>query len=77
MILFGADLPEPGVLIYAATYITSIRGGLHELADTIAGGNSTIPLTLEAGVGLTFGEDPAVFDGNVDLTLKMTGMMLE
>lgn len=77
VILFGADLPEPGVLIYAATYITSIRGGLRELADTIAGGNSTIPLTLEAGVGLTFGEDPAVFDGNVDLTLKMTGMMLE
>jgi hypothetical protein len=77
VIVLGADLPDPGILFYAETYITSIRGGLRELADTIAGGNSTIPLTLEAGVGVKFGEEPAEFDGNVDMTLKMSGITLE
>jgi len=74
VIAFGSDLPDPGVAVGVATYITGLRGALRGLADTIAGGDSRIPLTLEAGIDMKFGVKPAVFSGSVDLTLKMTGI---
>ena len=73
---FQADPPMPGILVTGGTYLTSIRGAIKELADTIAGGSSTIPLTVEAGAGITFGQSPAVFNGQVDMVLKMTGIEL-
>ena len=33
-----------------------------------------MPLTIEAGVGITFGQAPATFDGSIDMILKMTGV---
>lgn len=74
VIAFGSDLPDPGVSVGPGTYITALRGALRELADTIAGGNSRIPLTLEAGIDMKMGVKPAVLTGDVDLTLKMTGI---
>lgn len=73
VIAFGTDLPDPGILVYIATYISGIRGAIRELADTIAGGQKRIPLTLEAGIDVNFGIAPALFNGSVDLTLKLTG----
>ncbi|THF83312.1 S-layer homology domain-containing protein [Cohnella fermenti] len=73
VIAFGTDLPDPGITVAVATYITSIRGAVRELANTIAGGERNIPLTLEAGVDMKVGVKPAVFSGTVDLTLKSTG----
>lgn len=70
---FGTDLPEPGVAVGVATYITAIRGAIRELANTIAGGERHVPLTLEAGIDMKLGVKPAVFTGAVDLTLKTTG----
>ncbi|WP_274366032.1 S-layer homology domain-containing protein [Paenibacillus thermotolerans] len=74
VIAFGSDLPDPGVSVGPATYITSLRGALRELADTIAGGDGRVPLTLEAGIDMKMGIKPAVLTGAVDLSLKMTGI---
>lgn len=79
VVAFSSDLPKPGVLITGATYLHSIRGALRELADTIAGGTADdpFPLTIEAGVSLRFGIAPAYHFGDIDLTLKRTGIKLE
>jgi len=74
VIAFGSDLPDPGIVIAPGVSITSLRGAIRELADTIAGGDGRVPLTLEAGVDMKFGVKPAVFTGPVDLSLKMTGI---
>ncbi|NIK75030.1 hypothetical protein FHS15_000128 [Paenibacillus castaneae] len=74
VIAFGSDLPDPGVAVGPGAFITSLRGAIRELADTIAGGDGRIPLTLEAGIDMKFGVKPAVLSGAVDLTLKMTGI---
>lgn len=76
VIAIGSTLPEPGISVAAATYITGLRGAIRELADTIAGGSDDVPLTVEAGVDVDFGVDPAIFQGSIDLTLKRTGMEL-
>ncbi|MBD2847398.1 S-layer homology domain-containing protein [Paenibacillus sp. IB182496] len=75
---FGTTLGQPGVLITGATYLTAIRGAIRELADTIAGGTSDdpFPLTLEAGVSLRFGIPPAYHFGDIDMTLKRTGIAI-
>lgn len=79
VIAFGAGLPSPGILITGATYLTGIRGAVRELADTIAGGtkDDPFPLTVSAGVSLKFGMAPAYFFGDVDLTVKRTGLKVE
>nr|WP_254075675.1 S-layer homology domain-containing protein [Paenibacillus tritici] len=79
VIAFGAELPKPGILVTGATYLTAIRGAVRELADTIAGGTAQdpFPLTIEAGVGMRFGIAPAYFFGDVDLTVKRTGLKVE
>lgn len=79
VVAFGAELPKPGVLITGATYLYGIRGAIRELADTIAGGtaNEPFPLTIEAGVSLRFGIAPAYHFGDIDLTLKRTGIKIE
>jgi hypothetical protein len=74
VIAFTAAPPPPGIMVYASLYLTEIRGAIRELADTIAGGSSTVPLTIEAGVDIKFGQAPAVFDGKIDMILKMTGI---
>ncbi|WP_079912356.1 S-layer homology domain-containing protein [Paenibacillus sp. 32352] len=76
---FSASLKNPGVLITGATYLTGIRGAVRELADTIAGGtkDDPFPLVIEAGVSLRFGIAPAYFFGDIDLTLKRTGIALQ
>lgn len=76
---FSAGLPSPGVLITGATYLTAVRGAVRELADTIAGGTSDdpFPLTLEAGASIRFGVAPAYNFGDIDLTLKRTGIKIE
>lgn len=76
---FSAGLPSPGVLITGATYLTAVRGAVRELADTIAGGTSDepFPLTLEAGASIRFGVAPAYHFGDIDLTLKQTGIKIE
>ncbi|WP_151736182.1 S-layer homology domain-containing protein [Paenibacillus tengchongensis] len=76
---FGAELPSPGILVTGATYLTAVRGAVRELADTIAGGTDEdpFPLTVEAGVGMRFGIAPAYFFGDVDLTVKRTGLKIE
>ncbi|WP_150266920.1 S-layer homology domain-containing protein [Paenibacillus tepidiphilus] len=76
---FGAELPSPGILVTGATYLTAVRGAVRELADTIAGGTDEdpFPLTIEAGVGMRFGIAPAYFFGDVDLTVKRTGLKVE
>lgn len=76
VIAIGTTLPEPGISVAAATYITGLRAAIRELADTIAGGSDDVPLTVEAGVDVDFGVDPAIFQGSIDLTLKRTGMEL-
>lgn len=76
VIAVGTSLPDPGISVAAATYITGLRGAIRELADTIADGGSAAPLTIEAGVDVDFGVDPAIFKGAIDLTLKRTGMSL-
>lgn len=79
VIAFGAGLPSPGILITGATYLTGIRGAVRELADTIAGGtrNDPFPITVSAGVSVRFGMAPAYFFGDVDLTVKRTGLKVE
>ena len=79
VIAFGAGLPSPGILITGATYLTGIRGAVRELADTIAGGSKDdpFPLTVSAGVSVRFGMAPAYFFGDVDLTVKRTGLKVE
>jgi hypothetical protein len=79
VIAFGADLGQPGILLTGATYLTGIRGAVRELADTIAGGtkDDPFPLTIEAGVSLKFGVSPAFFHGDIDLTVKRTGIKVE
>ncbi|WP_088835203.1 S-layer homology domain-containing protein [Paenibacillus tyrfis] len=76
VIAFNADLGDPGVLIAGATYLTGVRGAIRELADTIAGGSSDVPLTIEAGADITFGVKPATFYGSIDMTLKRSGIRL-
>lgn len=79
VIAFGTTLGDPGVLITGATYLTAIRGAVRELADTIAGGSKKdpFPLVVQAGVSLKFGVAPAYFFGDIDLTLKRTGIKVE
>ncbi|MGN7454665.1 S-layer homology domain-containing protein [Paenibacillus pasadenensis] len=79
VIAFGTQLKSPGILITGATYLTAIRGAVRELADTIAGGTAEdpFPLTIQAGVGVRFGMAPAYFFGDIDLTLKRTGIKIE
>ncbi|WP_310550585.1 S-layer homology domain-containing protein [Paenibacillus glufosinatiresistens] len=79
VIAFGAELPQPGILITGGTFLTDIRGAVRELADTIAGGTSAdpFPLTVQAGVGVRFGIAPAYFFGQTDLTVKRTGLKIE
>lgn len=77
VIAFGMDLPKP-IPITAATYLKGVRGALRELADTIAGGTpkDPFPLVIQAGVTLKFGEPPLNLFGDIDLTLKRTGIAL-
>ncbi|NOV00589.1 S-layer homology domain-containing protein [Paenibacillus planticolens] len=77
VIAFGAEDMDPGILISGATYLTGVRGAIRELADTIAGGNKDVPLTIGAGVDVRFGLPPATFYGSIDLLLKMSGFKLE
>ena len=79
VVAFGTTLPKPGVLITGATYLTAVRGAVRELADTIAGGtkDDPFPLVIEAGVSLKFGVSPAYHFGDIDLTLKRTGIKIE
>lgn len=77
VIALGFDLPDPGITVAAATYITGLRAAIRELADTIANGGSAAPLTIEAGADITFGIDPATFLGSIDLTTKRTGLKIE
>ncbi|MFC5702361.1 S-layer homology domain-containing protein [Cohnella faecalis] len=77
VIAFGAEDMDPGIMIAGATYLTGVRGAIRELADTIAGGSDGVPLTLEAGVDVSFGLPPATFYGSIDLMLKMSGIKLE
>ncbi|NOU99809.1 S-layer homology domain-containing protein [Paenibacillus planticolens] len=79
VLAFKASLSNPGVLITGATYLTGVRGALRELADTIAGGtkDDPFPLVIEAGVSLRFGIAPAYHYGDIDLTLKRTGIKLD
>ncbi|MGQ5392585.1 S-layer homology domain-containing protein [Paenibacillus sp. M.A.Huq-84] len=77
VIAFGAEDMDPGILITGATYLTGVRGSIRELADTIAGGSSDVPLTIGAGVDIKFGLPPATFYGSIDLLLRMTGIKLE
>jgi len=76
---FGTSLGNPGVLITGATYLTKVRGAIRELADTIAGGSDKdpFPLVVQAGVSMRFGVAPAYFFGDVDLTVKRTGLKIE
>ncbi|UKS27100.1 S-layer homology domain-containing protein [Paenibacillus sp. HWE-109] len=76
VIAFSADLGDPGVLIAGGTYLTSVRGAIRELADTIAGGSSDVPLTIEAGADVSFGVKPATFYGSIDMTLRRSGIKL-
>jgi hypothetical protein len=77
VIALGFDLPDPGISVAAATYITGLRAAIRELADTIASGGNAVPLTIEAGADITFGMDPATFIGSIDLTSKRTGLKIE
>ncbi|RKN83944.1 S-layer homology domain-containing protein [Paenibacillus ginsengarvi] len=77
VIAFGAEDMDPGILITGATYLTGVRGAIRELADTIAGGDGAVPLTVGAGVDIKFGIPPATFYGSIDLLLKMSGIRLE
>lgn len=79
VVAFGAEFSQPGILLTGATYLTGIRGAVRELADTIAGGtkDDPFPLTIEAGVSLKFGVSPAFFHGDIDLTVKRTGIKVE
>ena len=74
VIAFEATPPAPGILVTGGTYLTALRGAIRELADTIAGGSGSVPLIIEAGVDIKFGVEPAVFNGKIDMILKMTGI---
>ncbi|MFS0722841.1 S-layer homology domain-containing protein [Paenibacillus sp. 1P07SE] len=76
---FKTSLGNPGVLVTGATYLTGVRGAIRELADTIAGGSDKdpFPLVVQAGVSMRFGIAPAYFFGDVDLTVKRTGLKIE
>ncbi|NQX60796.1 S-layer homology domain-containing protein [Paenibacillus qinlingensis] len=76
VIAFSAELGDPGVMIAGGTYLTGVRGAIRELADTIAGGSSDVPLTIEAGADVTFGVKPATFYGSIDMTLRKSGIKL-
>ncbi|OXM84502.1 S-layer homology domain-containing protein [Paenibacillus rigui] len=76
IIAFSAELGDPGVLVAGGTYLTAVRGAIRDLADTIAGGSSDVPLTVEAGADISFGVKPATFYGSIDLTLKKSGIKL-
>ncbi|MCR8636518.1 S-layer homology domain-containing protein [Paenibacillus radicis (ex Xue et al. 2023)] len=78
VVAFGTTLGKPGVLITGATYLTAVRGAVRELADTIAGGskNDPFPLVVQAGVSVRFGIAPAYHFGDIDLTVKRTGLAL-
>ncbi|WP_246315674.1 S-layer homology domain-containing protein [Paenibacillus foliorum] len=79
VVAFGTTLGKPGVLITGATYLTAVRGAVRELADTIAGGtkNDPFPLVVQAGVSMRFGIAPAYHFGDIDLTVKRTGLALQ
>ncbi|ULL18313.1 hypothetical protein DVH26_29935 [Paenibacillus sp. H1-7] len=79
VIAFGTTLGKPGVLVTGATYLTAVRGAVRELADTIAGGtkDDPFPLVIQAGVSTRFGIAPAYHFGDIDLTLKRTGIALQ
>ncbi|GAA3408792.1 S-layer homology domain-containing protein [Paenibacillus hodogayensis] len=79
VIAFGTTLGKPGVLITGATYLTAVRGAVRELADTIAGGTSKdpFPLVVQAGVSMRFGIAPAYHFGDIDMTVKRTGIALQ
>ncbi|MBP1991929.1 S-layer homology domain-containing protein [Paenibacillus eucommiae] len=79
VIAFGTSLGKPGVLITGATYLTKVRGAVRELADTIAGGTKKdpFPLVIQAGVSMRFGIAPAYLFGDIDLTVKRTGLALQ
>ncbi|WP_165452502.1 S-layer homology domain-containing protein [Paenibacillus thalictri] len=79
VLAFKASLPSPGIPITGATYLTGVRGALRELADTIAGGtkDDPFPLVIQAGISTRFGVAPAYHFGDIDLTLKRTGIKLE
>ncbi|OCT11174.1 hypothetical protein A8709_05690 [Paenibacillus pectinilyticus] len=76
VIAFSAELGDPGVMVAGGTYLTGIRGAIRELADTIAGGSSDVPLTIEAGADVSFGVTPATFYGSIDMTLRRSGIKL-
>ncbi|MEK8129899.1 S-layer homology domain-containing protein [Paenibacillus filicis] len=78
VVAFGTTLGQPGVLITGATYLTSVRGAVRELADTIAGGTSKdpFPLVIQAGVDMRFGVPPVYLFGSVDMTVKRTGLAI-
>lgn len=75
---FGTTLGNPGVPIAGATYLTAIRGKVSELADTIAGGTDKdpFPLVVQAGATIRFGVPPAYHFGDLDVTVKRTGLKI-
>lgn len=78
-IAFGLALPPPGVpVVPGVVDIYALRGAIRELADTIAGGaeNDPFPLVLQAGIGARVGVPGVQFYGDVDMTVKRTGMAI-
>ncbi|WP_159882082.1 S-layer homology domain-containing protein [Paenibacillus puerhi] len=78
VVAFGTTLGKPGVLITGATYLSAVRGAVRELADTIAGGtkDEPFPLVIQAGVEARFGVQPVFLIGNVDMTVKRSGLAI-
>jgi hypothetical protein len=78
-IAFGLTLPPPGVPVVPGVIdVSGLRGAIRELADTIAGGTSKdpFPLVLQAGVTARVGAPGVYFYGDIDLTVKRTGLAL-
>lgn len=79
VIAFGLKLPPPGVPIVPGVLdVSGLRGAVKELADTIAGGTSKdpFPLILQAGITARVGAPGVYFYGDIDLTVKRTGLAL-
>lgn len=79
VIAFGLKLPPPGVPVVPGVLdISGLRGAVKELADTIAGGTSKdpFPLVLQAGVTARVGAPGVYFYGDIDFTVKRTGLAL-
>ncbi|MFE8697851.1 S-layer homology domain-containing protein [Cytobacillus sp. FJAT-53684] len=79
VIAFGLKLPPPGIQVVPGVIdVSGLRGAVKELADTIAGGTSKdpFPLVLQAGITARVGVPGVYFYGDVDMTVKRTGLAL-